>query len=199
MTASRIPADATMESPSPNVDVACLLSLRLKKCERPRTSQPARRLRGVRLSDGLASTSFELVKLLLGLIKEGPVLFILLDPPVDKRLAVSRRCIVLCVTDCDVLLNRIDAPYAKNIVGVDGFSPSEFGIYFAHHVFLTKGVRCVAGNSVVRAVGSSVPIVYRFNLFPMFRCSRQPGWRRRGFRRTIVSSRCSSTAVGSLQ
>src|SRR5918996_1697561 len=75
-----------------------------------RTSQQVYRLRCARLSAGLDSTSFELVKLLFGLVKEGLVLFILLDHPVDERFAVSRRCIVLCVTELDVLLNRIDAP-----------------------------------------------------------------------------------------
>jgi hypothetical protein len=88
-----------------------------------RTRQPVYRPRCVRLSAGLDSTSFELVKLLFGLAKEGRVFFILLDHPIDERFAVSRRCIVLCVTELDVLLNRIDAPYAKNIVGVNGLSP----------------------------------------------------------------------------
>jgi hypothetical protein len=104
-----------------------------------------RRLRCFRLSDGLDNTLFELVKLLFGLVKEGLVLFILLDHPVDKRLAVSRRCIVLCVTELDVLLNRIDAPYAKDIVGVDGFSSSKFRVDFAYHLFLTERVTELAG------------------------------------------------------
>jgi len=91
---------------------------------------------------------FELVKLLLGLVKEGLILFILLDHPVNERLAVSRRCIVLYVTELDVFLNRIDAPYAKNIVGVDNFFPSEFGIYFAHYLFLTKRVHYIDGSVV---------------------------------------------------